>query len=90
MARKHSLKCAVGSKRFTVIEVFGFNSRGAATADTYAGRNFEAALRAAQPDRGNVLRVSVVCARDAGEARLPSQIKKYGTIVKSIRYKRGG
>ena len=90
MARKHALKCSVGSKRFTVIEVFGFNSRGAATADTYAGRSFEAALRAAQPGRGNVLRVSVVCARDPSEARLPAHLKRHGKLVKSIRYKRGG
>ena len=86
MARKHSLKCAVGSKRFTVLEVFGFSSRGA-TADTYAGRSFEAALRAVQPDRGQVVRVFVACARDAGEARLLPRSRR--TLIKSFRYKRG-
>jgi hypothetical protein len=89
MARKHSLKCAVGTKRFTVIEIFDIRG-GAASADTYAGRSFAAALKAAQPDRGSVLRVHVTCAHDAGEARLPSNFRKNGKLIKSIRYKRGG
>jgi hypothetical protein len=88
MARKHPLKCEVGTKRFTVIEVFDIR-HGAASADTHAGRSFAAALKAAQPDRGSVLRVHVTCARDAGEARLPSNFRKHGKLIKSIRYKRG-
>lgn len=87
MARKHPLKCAVGTKRFTVVQVIGFR-HGAAQADTHAGRSFEAALKLAQPDRGDALRVYVVCARDAGEARLPARLRA-GKLVKSIRYKRG-
>lgn len=94
MARKHPLKCTVGNKRFTVIEVFGKarpgSGRYGTTSDTYAGRNFEEALRAAQPDRGSVLRVFVACARDVGEARLPNYAHKHGKLVKAIRYKRGG
>jgi hypothetical protein len=83
MARKHPLKCEVGTKRFTVIRVNGDHL------DTHAGRSFEAALRLAQPDRGAKLDVFVVCARGAGEARLPSNFRKHGKLVKSIRYKRG-
>jgi hypothetical protein len=83
MARKHPLKCAVGTKRFTVIRV---NGNGF---DSYAGRSFESALRSAQPDRGARLDVFVVCARDAGEARLTTSYIKHGKLVKSIRYKRG-
>jgi len=86
MARKHPLKCEVGTKRFTVIEVFGWN-KGGAQVDTHAGRSFAAALKLAQPDRGSVLRVFVTCARDAGEARLPSNFRKQGKMVKAIRYK---
>lgn len=93
MARKHPLKCSVGSKRFTVIEVCRPHSRlqgECAGLDTHAGRNFEAALRSAQPDRNSELRVYVTCASDAGAARLPSNFKKHGKFVKKIRYKRGG
>lgn len=79
MARKNPLKCSIGTKRFTVIQV------GSDIYDTHAGRSFEAALRSAQPDHGDRLRISVVCARDAGEARL-----KDGKLIKYIRYKRGG
>jgi hypothetical protein len=83
MARKHPLKCTVGTKRFTVIRVNGDDK------DTHAGRNFEAALRAAQPDRGSKLDVFVTCARDAGEARILGFVPRKLTYVKTIRYKRG-
>jgi uncharacterized protein (DUF1501 family) len=84
MARKHPLKCAAGSKRFTVIRVDGDSF------DTHAGRSFAQALAAAQPDRGAKLDVFVTCARDPGEARLPSNYAKFGRMVKTIRYKKGG
>jgi hypothetical protein len=88
MARKNPLKCSVGSKRFTVIRVNGD------TRDTHAGRNFEEALRAAQPDRGARLEIFVTCARDPGEARNLGMLAiargKQIKHVKTIRYKRGG
>ena len=88
MARKNPLRCTLGSKRFTVIRVNGD------TRDTHAGRNFEAALRLAQPDRGAKLEVFVTCAHDPAEARNLGMLAvargKQIKLVKTLRYKRGG
>jgi len=55
---------------------------------THAARSFERAKRLANPDRGSRLDVFVTCARDAGEARLPSNYAKRGRRVRSSRVKR--
>ena len=83
MARKHPLRCPINTKRFTVLRVNGDDY------DTHAGRGFEQALRAAQPERGSRVDVFVTCARDAGEARMPYNYKKAGKKVKTFRAKRG-
>jgi hypothetical protein len=83
MARKHPLKCERGEKRFTVLRVDGDDR------DTHAGRNFERALKLASPDRGSKVDVFVTCARDGAEARLASNFKSKGKLIKSFRAKRG-
>jgi hypothetical protein len=81
VARKHPLKCSPGEKRYTVLRVDGDDK------DTHAGRNFEKALRYAQPDRGSKVDVFVTCAYNTAEARLTFRQK--GKLVKSFRAKRG-
>lgn len=70
------LSCKVGEKRFNVVRVNGDSS------DTHAGRSFQQAMASAQPDRGSKVDVFIVCARDAGAARL-----KRGVMTRSFRYK---
>lgn len=82
MARKTTLKCPVGAKRFTVLRI-NQDDR-----DTFAARSYEAARAAANPDRGSRIDVFVTCARDAGEARLASNFKKVGRLVRTQRAKR--
>jgi hypothetical protein len=83
MAKKQPLSCKRGQKRFTVVQV------DANPYDSFAARSFEQALRMATPNRGSWLRVYVVCAKDAGEARLPSAYAKRGRMTQLKRYKRG-
>jgi hypothetical protein len=84
MARRTRVTCKRGQKRFTVLRVNHDDY------DSHAGRSFEQAMRSAQPDRGSRIDVFVVCADDAGEARLPSAYKKRGRLSRSFRFKRGG
>jgi hypothetical protein len=83
MARKHPLVCRPGEKRYTVLRVDGDDS------DAHAGRNFEKALRYAQPDRGSRVDVFVTCAFNTAEARMPYNYKTRGRLVKTFRAKRG-
>lgn len=83
MARKHPLHCPRDTKRFTVVRV---NNK---PFDSHSGRSFERAMELAMPDRGSKIDVFVVCAGDAGEARMPYAYEKRGKLVRSFRYKRG-
>jgi len=80
--RKARPKCRIGQKRFTVV-VINRDSH-----DSYAARSFERALNLAQPNRGSRVDVYVTCAKDAGEARMPS-VYRNGTLTRSFRYNRG-
>jgi hypothetical protein len=73
---KAPIRCTGGAQRFTVIRVNGD------TFDTHAGRSFEKAIKAAQPDRGATVEVFRTCAADAGAARLNK-----GVLVRSFKYK---
>ena len=61
LQQKRTIKCPIGSKRFIVLHVDG---------DLYAGRSFETAMAAAQPDNGSHIPVFATCAREVGEARM--------------------
>lgn len=76
--------CPIGSRRFTVLRVNGNPG------DTHAAPSFEEALDLALPNRGSRVDVFVVCAPDAGAARLPHVYERHGRLVKTFRYKRGG
>lgn len=80
MQTKRAIKCPVGSKRFIVVKVAG---------DTYAGRSFEDAMDAAQPDRGNRVSVFATCADEVGSARMlfPGAPKQ---LIRSFVYRGGG
>lgn len=80
---KRTIKCTPGEQRFTVIRIDGDPH------DTHAGRSYQEALEAAQPDRGAKLDVLAVCAVDPGAARLPAVYKKRGQLLRTMRYKRG-
>jgi len=85
MQRKaKGLSCGVGEKRWTVAVV------NRDPADSHAGRSFQQAMAQAMPDRGAHVDVYVTCARDGGDARLPSNYSKRGKLVRSFRTKRGG
>lgn len=77
------ITCRRGEKRFTVLKINGDPY------DTFAARSFEAALRLAQPDRGDLVEVFRVCAKDAGEARLP-HAGRASRRIRKFRFKRGG
>ena len=81
---KRTIRCKPGEQRFTVLRVNGDNY------DTHAGRSFEAARRAAQPDRGAKIDVFAVCAMDPGEARMPAVYKNrgQGQLLRTFRVKR--
>lgn len=76
MQKKRTIKCAIGDKRFTVVEVQG---------DRYAGRSFQSAMERAQPDRGNVVKVFAVCAPDLEAARFGR-----GQLLRTFRFRRNG
>jgi len=80
MQRRGRVACARGQKKFTVVRV------GNDDHDTYSGRSFEESLSNANPDRGSKIHVYVTCAKDAGEARLPSNYK-WGTLVRVFKYR---
>ena len=78
--RARKLTCRKGDRRFTVVVV------GNDDHDSHAGRSFEEAMERATPDRGSQVRVYVTCARDAGEARLPSNYQ-WGQLVRMFKKK---
>jgi hypothetical protein len=78
---KRPIKCNTADQRYTVVRVNGDAH------DTHAGRSFEAAMRSAQPDRGAKIDVFRTCASDAGAARLPSNYRSKGVLVRSFSYK---
>lgn len=80
--RKGAPSCRSGEKRFTVVTVDGDPY------DSHAARSFERAYALAQPDRGSSFQVWRTCAGDAGEARLPSNYKKKGALIRTGRAKR--
>jgi len=83
MARR-SIRCGNDEKRFTVIRVNGDQY------DTHAARSFESALDLALPDHGAKVEVFTVCAKDAGEARMPFAYQKRGQLLRSFRFKGRG
>lgn len=78
---KAPIRCTGGAQRFTVVRV------DEDTRDTHAGRSFEQAIKAAQPDRGQKIEVFRTCATDAGAARLEYIHKSKSVLVRSFRYK---
>lgn len=73
-----ALSCGVNERRFTVVRVNSDPS------DVHAGRSFQQAMAAAQPDRGAKIEVFVVCAKDAGFARLKHN---RGVVTRNFYYK---
>lgn len=78
MQRKRTIKCHGGTSRFVVVRVAG---------DTYAGRSFEQAFRAAMPDRGNRVEVFSTCAKEVGAARMLWGPKQ---LIRTFVYRGGG
>lgn len=78
MQKKRTIKCNIGDKRFTVVEVQG---------DRYSGKSFEAAMRAAQPDRGNLVKVYAACAPDIASARMGYARTQ---LIRTFRFRRNG
>jgi hypothetical protein len=81
--RRSGLKCTTGEKRFTVVRVDQDPS------DTHSGRSFERALELAMPDRGALVEVFSVCAKDVASARLHGVYVTRGTLVRKFRFKGG-
>lgn len=82
MQRRRKGRCTSGDRRFTVVRVNGDPY------DTHAGRSFEDAFNLANPDRGSLIEVFSVCAKDGGFARLPAAYEQ-GQLLRKFRHKGG-
>lgn len=80
--RKRPPSCRGGDRRFTVVVV------GNDPNDSHAARSFEKAMASAQPDRGDRVTVYRTCAKSEAEARLPSNYRRKGAVVRAGRAKR--
>lgn len=81
--RRSGLKCRTGEKRFTVVRINQDPS------DAHSGRSFERAMELALPDRGALVEVFSVCAKDVVSARMGYVYLNHGKLVRRFRFKGG-